>query len=789
MDHHRDNLKQGLYKNAEDEDNFLQKTLGKYLPWWPLFVILMAISIAAGFLYLRYATLIYESSASLLIKDEKKGLDDSNLMESLNLFGSKKIVENEIEIIRSRSIAKEVVKRLYLYAPIIQDGRVRDMSAYTFSPVWIEAKNPDSIITAKNIPFTYQKQTNTILFNNNEYSLLEWINSPYGTIRFLPNPYFTRGELSKPFHFSLINPKVAASRILANLKIAASSKQSTVINLKYRDDVPVRGENILNEIISAYNRAAVNDKNLLASNTLAFVDERLKNVFKDLDSVEHSLERFKTKNRLVDISEQGKLFLSNVGLNDQKDAELKMQLAILKEVEKYVLSRDRKSAIVPSTLGIADPVLSGLLEQLYQLETQYEKVKTTTGEGNPILLSIKDQINNIRPKIVENINNQVRNIEAGRLDVGKTNLLYQGLLQNLPSKERELLDMSRQQSIKNSIYTFLLQKREETALSYFSTVADSRVIDVAETGNIPISPKRMFVLLGAVAIAILLAIGVVEIKDMLNRNVMFRSEIEKYTSAPILGEIAFDQSDKALVISEGKRSFIAEQFRQLRTSLGYLGVNARKKKIMLTSSISGEGKSFITANLGVSLALMGKKVVIIELDLRKPKLSDAFNVSRTRGISNYFIGDMEAEEIIKSTEVSNLFLIPSGPIPPNPSELIMNGRMQELLAYLEMHFDYVIVDTAPVNPVTDAFIISPMCDATLFVIRHGYTPRIYLQKLDEQNRIRELKNMAIVFNGVKNRGYSSYGYGYGYGYGYTDDGNESGAKRKRKTKKKSDTQA
>jgi capsular exopolysaccharide synthesis family protein len=348
----------------------------------------------------------------------------------------------------------------------------------------------------------------------------------------------------------------------------------------------------------------------------------------------------------------------------------------------------------------------------------------------------------------------------------------------LPSKERELLDISRQQSIKNSIYTFLLQKKEETALSYFSTVADSRIIDVAETGDLPVSPRRMVVLVGAIAIAVLLSVIFVETKEMLNRNVMFRSEIEKYSKAPILGEVAFDQSGKALVISEGKRSFIAEQFRQLRTSLGYLGINSRKRKIMLTSSISGEGKSFVTANLGVSLALMGKKVVIIELDLRKPKLCDAFNISRSRGISNYFIGDMEAEEIIKNTEIANLHIIPSGPIPPNPSELLMNGKMQELLAYLELRFDYVIVDTAPVNPVTDAFIVSPMCDATLFVIRHGYTPRIYLQKLDEQNRIHELKNMAIIFNGVKSRGYGSYG--YGQGYGYTDDSEDN---KKRKTKK------
>ncbi|MFT3703327.1 MAG: polysaccharide biosynthesis tyrosine autokinase [Agriterribacter sp.] len=765
--------------NGVKEENFLHDIISKYLPWWPLFVVLIALAIGACWLYFRYATPIYESSASLLIKDQKKGLDDSNLMESLNLFGSKKIVENEIEVIRSRSIAKEVAKNLCLYAPIVQEGRVRDISAYAISPVRIQAQNPDSIKSVSNLPFKYDINTQKVTFNKNTYDLKEWISTPYGTIRFLSNPVFEEGELPKPFHFSLISVKAAASQILGKLQVSASNKQSTVISLRYRDDVPKRAENILNEIIASYNRAAINDKNILAANTLSFVNERLKYVVDELDSVEHNLEKFKTNNRLVDISEQGKQFLENVGFNDQKISDLNMQLAVLKEVEKYVLNKEKKGAIVPSTLGVTDPVLSGLLEQLYGLEGQYEKMKSTTAAGNPLLISVTDQIADIKPRILESIHNQILSTEAGLRDVSNTNSRYSTYLQGLPTKERELLSISRQQSIKNSIYTFLLQKREETALSYSSTVADSRVIDVAETGGSPVSPKRTMVLGLAFAVALAIGIAFVELRELLNRNVMFRSEIEKFTKVPILGEVAFDQSNTALVIAEGKRSFIAEQFRQLRTSLGYLGINSRNKKILITSSISGEGKSFISANMGVSLALVGKKVVIIELDLRKPKLSDAFNVSRTKGISNYFIGDMEAEEIIKNTEVTNLFIIPSGPVPPNPSELILNGRMQDLLAYLETHFDYIIVDTAPTNPVTDAYIISPMCDATLFVIRHGYTPRLYLKNLDDQGKIRSLKNMAIIFNGVKNRGYGNYGYGYGYGYGYTDDTEAKKPKRKK----------
>ncbi|MFS8083521.1 MAG: CpsD/CapB family tyrosine-protein kinase, partial [Ginsengibacter sp.] len=248
-----------------------------------------------------------------------------------------------------------------------------------------------------------------------------------------------------------------------------------------------------------------------------------------------------------------------------------------------------------------------------------------------------------------------------------------------------------------------------------------------------------------------------------------RSDIERFTDIPFLGEVNFDRSRSTIVIGEGKRSFIAEQFRQLRTSLGYLGINEQHKRILITSSISGEGKSFIAINLGISLALMGKKVVLLELDLRKPKLSEQFNISRHSGLSNYLVGKISHEELIKSTGIDNLFLVSAGPMPPNPSELISNGKLQELLSHLDKTWDYIIIDTAPVNPVTDAFILSPLADVTLFIIRHDYTPKIFVQKLEQQHKKGTLKNPAIIYNGMKGKGVNKYGYGYGYGYGYTED--------------------
>ena len=309
------------------------------------------------------------------------------------------------------------------------------------------------------------------------------------------------------------------------------------------------------------------------------------------------------------------------------------------------------------------------------------------------------------------------------------------------------MDISRQQVIKNNIYTFLLQKREETALSFASSVADSRILDKPETADAPVKPKKSLSYLVALAAALIIGIVIILLKEMLTRTVQQKADIDKYTDVPFLGEVMYDRSKSSVVIEEGKRSLIAEQFRQLRTSLGYMGIDENHKRILVTSSISGEGKSFITINLGISLSLMGKKVVLIELDLRKPKLSDNFNVSRTTGISNYLIGKMKPDELIKSTRFENLSLIPSGPIPPNPSELISNGRLKELLNYLEKSFDYIILDTAPISPVTDAFIISPIVDVTLFVIRHDYTPKVLLQKLDEQHKMENLKNASIIYNG------------------------------------------
>jgi len=742
----------------------------KFLPYWPFFVILVLISLTGAYIYLRYKLPVYRSTATLLIKDDKKNSIDP--LETFDLFGSKKNVENEIEVLKSKTLMQDVVKNLHLYAPVTVEGRLQNQSAYLMSPIVIEAKDPDSMRGVNKVPFHYNESDQTIQINQTTYSLNQWVSTPFGVLQFLPNkyyPYNRQFTKENKFYFSLISLKAITNGILSHLSVTESGKQTTVINLSIEGEIPRRGEDILNELLKVYNQAAILDKNVLAANTLKFVEDRLKYVVNELDSVEGKLQNYKSQNRIVDLSAQGQLFLQTVSANDQKISDINVQLAVLDQVEKYVKSKGAVAGIVPSTLGISDPALTDLLQKLSSLELQYTQLKKIVPENNPSLIAVQDGIEKLEPGILDNIINQRRNLLAGKADLSQSNNQYSYMLKSIPEKERELLGISRQQAIKNNIYTFLLQKREETALSFASAVADSRIIDKAESSDSPISPNRSRIYLIAFFVAMAFGALIITVKEMLTRTVQQRSEIEKYTNIPFLGQVNFDKSRSSIVITEGNRSYIAEQFRQLRTSLSYMGIDEAHKKILVTSSISGEGKSFIAINLGISLSLMRKKVVLIEMDLRKPKLTEQFNISRSTGLSNYLIGKMSSEDLIRNTGIENLYLIPAGPIPPNPSELISNGRVPELLQYLEKTFDYIIVDTAPINPVTDAFIISPLTDVTLFIVRHAYTPKVFLSNLAPQNNMKSLKNAAIIYNGVKGKGFNKYGYGYGYGYGYTEE--------------------
>jgi capsular exopolysaccharide synthesis family protein len=772
-----------------NEEGVVHQWILKFFPYWPLFLVSAILAICVGYFYLKYFTTpVYMANATIIIKDEKKGNEESQLTESLDQLSSKKIVENEMEVIQSRKLMADVINKLGLYAPIYEKGKYKTTSAYLTSPIIIRTPFPDSLASHwEKIYFTLNDNNQEITLNGSlKYPINQIVNTPFGRLEFLPNKNFD-GTISNghKFYFLLMNARDFAQSLLANLKVESSSKLSSIIDLTCYDDVPKRAEDILNGLINAYGQSEIDEKDALAKNTLAMVEDRLASVSHDLDSIEKKVQQYKSSSAAVDISSQGQQYLQNVSSNDQKLSEINTQIAVLDQVEKSVTNKENTGGIVPSTLGVSDPTLTQLTDKLYSSQLEYDKLKKTVGENNPTLVALRDQINKIKPNILQNIQSQQQQLEAAKQNVSATNGNYNSILEAIPQKERQLLDISREQQIKSNLYGFLLQKKEESEIAYASAVSSNKVIDYAQASGKPISPKPKMIYLGSLFLFLGISLVAVAIREFFNGKVLTRREIESRTSIPIIAEIAFEKSNTPLLIEAGKRSFIAEEFRKLRVSLSFLGIDEGHKKILLTSSVSGEGKSFIAANLAVSLSLTGKKVVLVDLDLNRPTLQKILNIHQEEGITEYLLGIREPEEIIKRVKAhENLFFISPGNIPEHPTELLANGKVNDIIEYLDNIFDVIIIDTSPIVLVTDGYLLTGLCDATMYIIRHQYTPKILIKRIDEANKINPIKNPAIIFNGVKKKGIfkNSYGYGYAsgkkYGYGY-------GAKGDKKTLSKS----
>lgn len=774
----------GHIEIEEKEVNIFQLVISKFLPYWPLLVLLVLLSLTAAYVYLRYATPMYEANASIIIKQDRRGGNDASTMEALNLITSQKNLENELKIIQSRSLMEDVVKELHLYAPISQEGKVKASDAYVTSPITIELLNTDSLRETEKVEFTYDKSTQTVLLEGKDkFPINQFVNTKYGTLRFSPNKYYNQlHETGRQSYFSLVNPSTLAIIISKGLVINAGAS----VDLSYKDPIPQRAINILNTLITIYEKGSIEEKNILTRNTLEFINDQLAILGKDLDSIETGVQRFKSGSNAVNIGSQGNIYLGKVSENDSKLGEINNQVAILNEVEKYVTQNASQSGILPSTLGVGDPALSELTNKLYSSELELARLKKTMGANNPRVLSLTEEINAMKPTVLENIRSQKTNLSAARQGLNASNSGLNSMLLSLPQKERQLLEISREQQTKNNLYQFLLQKKQESELSFASTTSNSRVLDKAIAGKDPVSPKKKLIYLMALFGACGLFVGIIFAKDFLSTKIRYRDELEKMTSIPILGEVAFTKSNTALVIEKGSRSFVAEEFRKLRISLSFLGIGPEHKKILLTSSISGEGKSFIAANLAVSISLTGKKVVLVDLDLNRPTQSKILNVNYEEGITDFLLRGKSPEEIINKIESQDsLYFISTGSLPENPTELLVGEKIKSLIEYLDRNFDMVVIDTSPAELVTDAFILSGLCDATLYVVRHDYTPKMLIKRIDSNYQINPLFNPAIIFNGLKTRGVFKHNYGYGYNYVYDKSYYGGDDKKSSKKEKKS----
>jgi capsular exopolysaccharide synthesis family protein len=755
-------------KKKEEDESIVSSLMFRYIPYWPLFIIILFMSLATAWAYLKFFTVpTYKITASILVKDERKGVEDSKTTEALNTVGTKKIAENEIQVISSKQLIKQVALNLNLYAPVFEEEHFKATSAYATSPVSIKVKDPENIIPSKKRVY-FQFTNNQVVIGNNRYALDQWVETPFGNLFFSKNTNKIKDPV-KPLFFALQDMTTVLNDVSGSLDASAGNKLSSVINLTFTDEVPIRGKNILNDLIKVYSQNAMEEENVIAANTIASLNERIKQSEQQLDSIEQKAKNFRSTNQIIDLPEQSRQYLQNVGENDKQLTTLNTQLSVLDEVEQYVKSKSGHGSILPSTLGVSDPTLSSSLERLSTAEVQYEKLRGTVPENNPILSSVANEIEKIRPTILETISSQRKNLMASKANLSSSNSGYGQMLQTIPAKEKELTEILRQKDIRSGVYAFLLQKREEAQLRVASNVPDSKIVDPAESSFVPVGPKRTLIYLFAIGAALVGCIVYITLRETLSNKIIFRSDIEEFTTVPVIAEITYVTKPNIFNrFQKQKKIAVAEQFRQLRMAFKLYRKQAVKKRLLVTSSIGGEGKSFVSNNMAKSLASSGKKVVIIDFDMRNPKTSSLFNLHNSVGIKEYLEGTKNAEDIIQKTEYDNLFVIPAGEPAVNPTELLLSSVLGELFEYLENNagFDYIIADTAPIQPVTDAYIISEFCDTTLFVVRHRYTPKAMIKLLEENSKIKALKNLNIVFNGVKSRGILNKGFGYGYGYGY-----------------------
>ncbi|MDR2362256.1 MAG: polysaccharide biosynthesis tyrosine autokinase [Prevotellaceae bacterium] len=758
-----------LYTAATSDDSTVdvRKIILKYVAYWKWFVVSFIALVLLGLGYLFMATPLYEINASILIKDDKKLGGNSgamSMLEELDLFSSKKVVENEIEILRSYTLLEEVVKDLNLNVQYtIKDG-LRTKMLYGDAPVKIEVVTPTEALFETPLILRFEAQR--IVINEQSYPQNALVTEPFGSLRVTVNDsLLARWDAEKTITVTFIPVAKMVEALRDQLDVAISAKGTSVINLSLLSPIPERGKDVLNHLIAVYNKAAIADKNNLAGVTLKFIDERLKLVAVDLQDAEENVERYKSAQGITNISTESELFLQTVQQNDLELSKVTIQLDVLRHIEQYVLS-DAGRGTTPATLGLNDPTLLSLIKSLTETEAERTLRLQALEPAHPMIQSLNDQIKILKGNIIDNIKILRSSLESMQKNLQAENRRIEIIIQSVPRKERELVDITRQKEIKNQLYVYLLSKREETAISYASTVADSRIIDVARHSLYPVQPKKKIVLLIFGLIGLLLPAGILWLIELFDDKISTKDEIERNLKTPVLGEISFVEQANKLLSLTASRSKHAEQIRTLRTNLTFMQAGGGIRIIMITSSVSGEGKSFLTANLGIALAALNKKVVVLGFDLRKPGLHKIFGIDNEDGLSNYLSGQVTLRQIIQNTDQSeNLHIISCGHISPNPQELLQGETLPQLFEELKQEYDYIVVDTPPVGLVSDALLINCYADVTIYVVRQNYTPKERIKFINDLYHVKRLKNIGVVINGIKEEKWHGYTYGHYKYYG------------------------
>ncbi len=770
-----------LITQEEGESFKLKKWLFQILRMWPWFLLSLLTCLSLAYLYLSKVHPVYRAVASIMVRDEKKGADlmNNSALKELGLASNAKLVENEIEILKSYDLMGILVDSLNLFVNVKLVDKQRDVAVFDDEiPFEIRIINPEAVKSIKH--WTLTDSATTIFFqgeHDNHRLLLEH-NKIYksGGIRFqcLLNPqylYSTRNlddnEKIK-YKIEINSQNETTNHYINNLSVGAVSKVATVINLEMKDNNKKRAAAILQTLIDIYNERGLQDKNSVTDNTIAFLNERLVDVAGQLQGMEGSVQKFKSQNKVTDLSDDARQYLAISEEVDAQKAQSQTQLNIISSLEHDLEQNQDNPKLVPSTLGIQEPSLAMLVEKHNELVLQKERLQQKSGPKNPLLIDQQNQIKELRSRLLTNVRNLKQAYTISLDDISRKDVVMSSRIRNVPQLEQKLVQITRNQNVQEHLYSFLLQKREEAAVSRVSNIADSRTILSARTIDI-VWPKAKWIWMASILLGLSLPLIFISLKNFLNNKLGDISQLQRFTDIPLIGLISHVKKiSLPIVINSHSRSIAAEQVRNIRTAIGFTGKDNVMKTILVTSFQPGDGKSFISLNLAAGHAILGKKTVILEFDLRRPHITNALNINAEEGISDILSGKASLDNLLVEVPGydNNLFLLPAGTLHANPAELISGSRMDCLFDKLRERFDHIVIDTPSFSLVTDTSLLEKYADITLIVLRQDYTSLDVYAELKRWRTNQPGSRVYLLLNDVGKRKRYQTGYGYGYGKKY-----------------------
>ena len=793
------NLNNNNIGRQEDERIDIKIVFFKYLNNWKLFLLSFIIFLSLAFIYNRYTVPTYSVSSTLLIRDDNNTqLGAENLIEGLELFSGKKNLKNEIVILNSFSLNHDVVNELKLGISYKQHSSIVTNDLYKNSPFIVvldsnhlQTSGTDFILNLiDNESFRIEAKENNIF----AYDIIDKKNVKDRTYNIdidkiykfgqkikgecfsfkiqKSNKFFKNFDKEKSYSFRVHNINKLTQKYINKVNINPVNKEASVLKINFKNTNPKKHIDFINKLTELYIKTGLDEKNLMATNTISFIDKQLIFIKDSLNQIELDIENFISRNPEIKIAEKDfGTFFQKQKIDNTLNEHI-VHIKYYKSLLSYLKEENETNDLIsPSSIGISNPEINLLINQLINLLNKRKELSFVTTPKNQIFISVNQQIQNTKQILIENVDNLIRSSEIYEKELRSQLENFTKNIDNLPEAEKDFLILTRKQQINEETVKYLQTKRYEASLAKAGTNSDHKIIDSARLdSDIPLTPNKNLIYFISIFLSFVSPITFLFIKNFFNNSIQSKSDITKRTDVPILALIG-NSINSSNISLENSRSLLSESFRSLRTNIQYLSSEKKKKIISVTSTKGGEGKTFCSVNLATILAISGKKIILIGADLRKPKLHKDFSIKNNIGLSNLLIDKIELDKAIYNTEVKNLDLILSGPIPPNPSELLDGQKMNKIIKELEKKYDYIIIDTPPVGLVTDALVLMKYTDINLYILRHNYSDFGSFSIINKLKNNENVKNLNLIINdyNFENKKYGySYGddYGFGYSYGY-----------------------